>query len=223
MLSIVIPTYNSSVVLKQTIQSVQGKAGVGEILIVDGGSTDDTAQAAAELGARCITAPKGRGSQLKTGAEAAVGAWLLFLHADTVLEEGWERHVGAFMNKPENENRAGYFTFTLNEDTKAARRLERVVARRCTWLGLPYGDQGLLIHQSLYEEVGGYADIPLMEDVDMVRKIGKDRLVPVPVRAVTSASKYQKSGYLKRMLRNVSCLTLYFLGVSPERIVKLYG
>ncbi len=223
MLSIVIPTYNSSVVLKQTIQSVQGKAGVGEILIVDGGSTDGTAQAAAELGARCITAAKGRGSQLKAGAEAAVGAWLLFLHADTVLEEGWEKHVGAFMNKPENENRAGYFIFTLNEDTKAARRLERVVARRCTWLGLPYGDQGLLIHQSLYEEVGGYADIPLMEDVDVVRKIGKGRLVPVPVRALTSASKYQKSGYLKRMLRNVSCLTLYFLGVSPERIVKLYG
>lgn len=223
MLSIVIPTYNSSVDITQTIQSVQGKAAVGEVLCVDGGSTDDTPQVAAKLGARCLSAPKGRGSQLKVGAQAAAGPWLLFLHADTVLDAGWEGQVAAFMNAPENESRAGYFTFTLNDETKAARRLERVVARRCKWLGLPYGDQGLLIHQSLYQQVGGYADIPLMEDVDIVRKIGKSRLVPVPVRAVTSASKYQKSGYLTRMLRNMSCLALYFLGVSPERIVKLYG
>lgn len=223
MLSIVIPTYNSSVGIKQTIQSVQGKAGVGEVISVDGGSTDGTQQVAEKLWARCLTAPKGRGSQLKAGAEAAVGPWLLFLHADTVLEEGWEKKVSAFLKSSENENRAGYFIFTLNDETKAARRLERMVARRCKWLGLPYGDQGLLIHQSLYNEVGGYADIPLMEDVDMVRKIGKSRLVPVPVRAVTSASKYQQSGYLTRMLRNMSCLALYFLGVSPERIVKLYG
>lgn len=121
-----------------------------------------------------------------------------------------------------NSAKAAYFQFALEDDSKPARRLERLVAWRCRVLGLPYGDQGLVLRRALLQEVGGVPEIPLMEDVALVRKIGKNRLVPLPVSLVTSAEKFKRDGYLRRSLRNVTCLSLYFLGVSPQTILRLY-
>ncbi|NVK19701.1 MAG: TIGR04283 family arsenosugar biosynthesis glycosyltransferase [Methylocystaceae bacterium] len=224
MLSIVIPTYNSSVGLKQTVDSLVPPPYAREIVVVDGGSTDDTLAVAQSLDVRIVKSPKGRGHQLAAGAQAAVGDWLLFLHADTVLPENWGQEVCSFiLAHGAGQEEAAYFTFALDDEDERAERLEKIVSWRCRLLGLPYGDQGLLISRKLYEEVGGFREIPLMEDVDIVRRIGKDRLCQLPTRAVTSSVRYRQNGYIKRMLRNVTCLTLYFLGVSPERIVKLYG
>lgn len=222
MLSIVIPTYNTSVALSRTIQSLVPPPYAREIIVVDGGSSDDTLEIAKQQGVRIIHAQKGRGQQLKAGGQAAKGDWLLFLHADTVLPPTWGLDVCTFVANDAKRERAGYFTFALDDDKASAKRLEKMVSWRCRLLGLPYGDQGLLISKKLYDQVGGFTDIPLMEDVDIVRRIGKSRLDQLSTCAVTSAKRYQKQGYLLRSFRNLTCLALYFLGLSPEKIVKLY-
>jgi hypothetical protein len=119
--------------------------------------------------------------------------------------------------------RAGYFDFAIDDVGSAARRLERIVAWRCRVLALPYGDQGLLIARSLYRAVGGFAPIPLMEDVDIARRLGHRRLCRIGARCVSSPRRYRHEGYRRRSLRNLVCLSLYFAGVPPQRIVRFYG
>jgi rSAM/selenodomain-associated transferase 2 len=196
---------------------------VSELIVADGGSSDSTAARARSVGARVIVAPRGRGSQLAAGAAAATGDWLLFLHADCRLEPGWEAAVGAFLAAPRAQSRGGYFDFALDDEAPAARRLERIVAWRCRLLALPYGDQGLLIARTLYDTVGGFSPLPLMEDVDLVRRLGRRRLARIGARCLASARRYRRDGYLRRALRNLLCLSLYFAGVPAARIVRLYG
>ena len=196
---------------------------VREVIVADGGSSDETVACAGSAGARVTASPWGRGSQLAAGAAAASGDWLLFLHADCRLEPGWENAVRAFLRAPAAESRAGYFDLALDDPAPAARRLERIVAWRCRVLALPYGDQGLLISRSLYDAIGGFAPLPLMEDVDLVRRIGRRRLARIGARCIASAQRYRRDGYLLRPLRNLMCLSLYFAGVPPTRILRLYG
>jgi rSAM/selenodomain-associated transferase 2 len=222
-LSVIMPTLNAADTLKGLLQALNIAAIVKEIVIVDGGSSDDTATIAREAGARVIAAPRGRGIQLAAGAEAAAGDWLLFLHADCRLEPGWEAAVRSFLSAPRAGLRAGYFDFGLDDPMPAARRLERIVACRCRVLALPYGDQGLLISRPLYCAVGGFAPLPLMEDVDLVRRLGRRRLARIGARCLSSPRRYRREGYWRRPLRNLFCLSLYFAGVSPSRIIRLYG
>ncbi len=128
-----------------------------------------------------------------------------------------------FIARPENADRAAYFGFRLDDAAPAARILEAAVGLRCRLLGLPYGDQGLLIARDLYLRLGGFRPLPLMEDVDLVRRIGRRRLVALSCTATTSAARYRREGYVLRPLRNLFCLTLYFLGVPPRRILRFYG
>lgn len=220
-LSIVIPILNASQTLPGVLAALSG--GDGEILVVDGGSTDASAKMARDRGARVIVAPRGRGPQLSCGAEQANGDWLLFLHADTLLEEGWREAVTHFCRDPANRTKAATFRFALDDPSRQARRLERMVAWRVRRLGLPYGDQGLLIHHDLYRAVGGYKPLELMEDVDLARRIGRHRLVALPVTARTSAARWRREGWLRRSARNLLCLSLYFAGVSPRLIKRVYG
>jgi len=222
-LSAVIPTWNAAGTLAETLAALGQAAMVREVIVADGGSSDETIAYARSARARVIMAPPGRGSQLAAGAAAASGDWLLFLHADCRLEPGWERAVGAFLAGPEAARQAGYFDFALDDEATAARRLERIVAWRCRTLALPYGDQGLLIAHTLYDAVGGFRPLPLMEDVDLVRRIGRRRLARIGARCLASARRYRRDGYLRRPLRNLLCLSLYLAGVPAARIVKLYG
>ena len=122
----------------------------------------------------------GRGSQLAAGAARARFPWLLFLHADTAPAPGWEREASQFMERVDTGARpaaAAAFRFALDDIGARPRVLERLVALRCAALRLPYGDQGLLIPKRLYEEIGGYRPLPLMEDVDLVRRLGRRRIV----------------------------------------------
>ena len=222
MLSIVIPTLDATPSLKRAIDAVANESLVGEVIVADGGSADGTSEVARDLGARVIEAPRGRGPQLAAGGQAAKGNWLLFQHADTVLATGWGAAAAAFMSNPANAERAAVFRFALDDTGPTARRLERMVAWRTRVLGLPYGDQGLLIARDFYDRLEGYRTIPLMEDVDLVRRIGRRRLTQLDVPAVTSAERYTREGYVRRGARNLTCLGLYFLGVPPETILRIY-
>jgi glycosyltransferase involved in cell wall biosynthesis len=196
------------------------------VVVVDGGSDDGTLAVAVRHGVRAISAPRGRGRQLAAGAEAAIEAgaeWLFFLHADSIPERGWREALAAFMAEPANCDRAGYGRLALDDPFPATRRLETMVAWRCRRFGLPYGDQGLLIPRNLYRSAGGFPSIELMEDVALVRRIGRSRLSGLPLTVTTSAERYRRDGYIRRPLRNLSCLALYLMGVAPPVIRRLYG
>ena len=122
-----------------------------------------------------------------------------------------------------NAERAAVFRFALDDTSPAARRLEAGVAWRCRALGLPYGDQGLLLARAFYERLGGFKAIPLMEDVDLVRRIGRRRIMVLDLPAVTSAARYREDGWMLRPLRNLLCLALYLAGVPPRHILRFYG
>jgi len=229
-LSIVIPTLDAADVLGATLAALApgierlGAQGTPvEVVIADGGSRDGTADVARRRGLRLTSAAQGRGRQLAAGAEAASGAWLLFLHADTRPAPGWADEVSAFIAAPGNEGRAACFRFALDDRGAAPRLLERLVALRCRLFSLPYGDQGLLIQRGFYEALGGFRPLPLMEDVDIARRIGRRRLAYLSTPAVTSAVRYRRAGYGARMLRNLCCLTLFSLGVRAETVARLYG
>ena len=219
-LSVIIPTLDAVQVLGPTLDAL-GDTPVGEIVVADGGSRDGTQALAAMRGARVIAAPSGRGPQLAEGVAAARFPWLLLLHADTRLATGW--HVAVCAHAQEGGHTAAYFRFALASDDRCARRIERLVAWRCRTMALPYGDQGLLIHRDLLRAIGDVKPLPLMEDVDLVRRIGRARLVALDVRAITSAAKWERDGWRRRSLRNLICLSLYFLGVPPRLVARLYG
>ena len=223
-LSIVIPALNAGAAVARTLDAVAPSrlARDCEVLVADGGSSDETAAVARRHGARVIETAPGRGVQLAEGARRARGRWLLFLHADTVPADGWSDAVFAYCGDPANRERAATFRFALDDGARAARRLEAIVAWRTRRLGLPYGDQGLLISRGFYDALGGFRPLVLMEDVDLVRRIGRRRLDALDVAAVTSAIRYRQRGYLRRSGRNLVCLGLYFLGVPPRRIARLY-
>ncbi len=216
-LSVVIPTLNASATLSATLQAL---GAVTDIVLVDGGSTDETPAIARRLGCRVVTTARGRGSQLAAGVAAARQEWLLLLHADTRLQPGWTAATSDHMRTA--PDRAGYFRFALDSDDPRARRLERVVAWRCRVLALPYGDQGLLIHRHLLTQVGGVRPIPLMEDVDLIRRLGRRRLTALDADALTSAARWQRDGWWRRSARNLLCLGLWFAGVPGRHIMRLY-
>ena len=218
-LDVVVPTLNAAPSLARTLAAVGDAA---TITVCDGGSHDDTVAIARRNGATVVTAPSGRGGQLAKGAAAGSAPWLLFLHADSVPGAGWHEAARAFMSSPAGSWEAGYFRLRFDSHDPRARRVERLVAWRCRFLGLPYGDQGLLIARSLYDRLGGFRPLPLMEDVDLVRRIGRRNLVALEADAITSALRYERDGWLWRPIRNLSCLTLFLAGMPTGVITRLY-
>ncbi|MGZ8284390.1 MAG: TIGR04283 family arsenosugar biosynthesis glycosyltransferase [Allosphingosinicella sp.] len=218
MLAVVIPTLNAAATLGPCLAAVRE---ADQIVVVDGGSTDGTTAIAESSGAHLIQSTRGRGVQLAAGAAAAKGEWLLFLHSDTLLARGWrgaaERHMARQPGK------AACFRFRLDGPERRARLIEAGVALRVRLLGLPYGDQGLLISRRLYDRVGGYRPLPLMEDVDLVGRIGGRRIERLEVDAFTSAERWRRGGWLRRSGRNLLCLACYRCGMSAERVARLYG
>jgi rSAM/selenodomain-associated transferase 2 len=219
--TVVIPTLNAAPTLAVTLASLVVPDGQiqAEILVVDGGSNDATCVIAESAGARVITAARGRGIQLAAGVAAVRSPWLLLLHADTRLDPSWQ---DAVRRHTADAGRAGYFRFALDSADPRSRSLERAVGWRCSTLALPYGDQGLLIHRDLLTKIGGIRPLPLMEDVDLVRRLGRRRLVPLEARAITSARRWEHDGWRRRSLRNLLCLGLFFAGVPPRWICLLY-
>ena len=220
-ISVIIPTLNAEKQLGPCLGALfEGvEAGlIRELIVVDGGSTDKTVSIARDVGAEVLETSSSRGGQLRLGCEAAQGAWCLALHADTVLQAGWSETVAAHLS----QGRAGYFRLRFDAEGLAPRWVAGWANLRARVFGLPYGDQGMLLPRALYEAVGGYRDMPLMEDVSLARRIGRGRMAMLDAVALTSAGKYQTQGWLRRGVRNLWTLMRYFFGVSPERLAAAY-
>ena len=179
-----------------------------------------TRQIAEDAGAIWIEGNEGRGTQMKRGAEAARGDWLLFVHADTWLSAQWPESVRKHISA--SPAKAGAFQLTFRSTARRARIVEGLTNWRARTFGLPYGDQGLLISRKLYNEVGGFDAVPLMEDVMIARRIGKKRLVELPAHAATSGDKQARDGWFLRSLRNLWLLMRFRLGATPEALAKAY-
>jgi rSAM/selenodomain-associated transferase 2 len=231
-LSVIIPTRNAQESLPGALTALADGALPGlirEVIVVDGGSGDATQSLAAGFGARVLLAVPGRGQQLAAAASEATGSWLLFLHADTCLAGSWGEAASAFIAAAKSEDggteieQAAVFRFALDDTDPRARRIEGLARWRGRVLALPYGDQGLLIPRAFYHRLGGYRPISLMEDVDLVRRIGRRRLTTLDADAATSARRYRADGWYLRPLRNLSLLALYYLGLPTSILTRLYG
>src|ERR1700744_3965939 len=180
MISVVIPTLNAERKLPRCFDSLIAAAVRGvvrEVIVADGGSSDETLMIADAAGAHIVQAAKSRSEQMIAGVAVARSDWLLFLYPDTALEPGWENEVEAFIAQAMPERpRAAVFRFALEDFGGEARRAEAKAALRTALFALPYGDQGLLIPKRLYQKLGGYRALADMEDADLVRRIGRRRL-----------------------------------------------
>lgn len=218
-LSVIIPTLNAADQLERCLPALMEGLHIGlirEVIVSDAGSTDPTTVIADRSGALVITGAPSRGGQLRRGAGAAQGDWLLFLHADTVLPVAWTECVMTQMTQ------GAPAAFRLRYDARGL--MPRLVAGwanlRSRVFGLPYGDQALLVSRADYDAAGGYADVPLMEDVALVRALPKVRIMRG--FAVTSADKYQTQGWIKRGARNLATLLRYLAGADPAELAKRY-
>ena len=222
-ISVVIPTLNAAAHLPRSLPPLVAgvlEGVVKEVIIADGGSIDATLEIADAAGCVVVQAQKGRGAQLMHGAAAARADWLLFLHADTALDDGWQNEARRAMQA--HPMKAGYFRFTGDDDSAQARTLAFWVRLRCALFALPYGDQGLLISRELYQSVGGYRPLQLMEDVDLVRRLGRARLTALATPARTSLEKHRRDGFNRRAAKNLFLLLRFLMGADPNRLAQHY-
>lgn len=221
-LSIVIPTLNAAEELPATADTLLAGAMTGlvrELVISDGGSTDATLKVARALGAVVITGDPGRGGQLARGVAAAQCDWVLLLHADTQLGEGWDAAV--FAHIANHPDQAAWFRLRFRAKGFGPWIVAGGANLRSRFLGLPYGDQGLLVSRKVLESVGGVPELALMEDVALARAL-RGRLRGLDCDAMTSAVRYQRDGWVHRTLGNLGTLARYFLGASPDALKKRY-
>lgn len=218
-ISVVIPTLNAEAHLGACLAALMPGLEAGlirELIISDGGSEDATVSVAKAWGADVLTGAPSRGGQLARGCARAQGTWLLVLHADTVLQDGW---VGPAILHLDSR-KAGWFRLAFDKGGMAG-RIVAAWANLRSRLGLPYGDQGLLLPRALYADVGGYPDQPLMEDVALARAL-QGKLTGIDAVAATSAARYRAQGWMRRGARNLWTLLRYFVGVCPHRLAEDY-
>jgi uncharacterized protein len=226
-ITVIIPVLNEAQGIQGVLKALQQEASAGalEIIVVDGGSQDDTIALAQTFAQRfsnvkVISALPGRASQMNAGAAIATGDILLFLHADTCLPSGFPALVAQTL---EGGAIAGAFALQIASALPGLRWIEQGVQWRSRYLQLPYGDQAIFLKASQFRALGGFADLPIMEDFELVRrlqKLGKIAIVSTPV--LTSGRRWQKLGIFKTTLMNQGAIIAYFLGVSPDWIARWY-
>ena len=229
MISVVIASSNHARHLPDALVALVNAAMAGlvaEVIVADAGSTDETLTIADAMGAELVThVAGGRGAQLAAGAALAKSEWLLFLPADTVLETGWDDEVDNFVRRARRGDGrvAAAFRFALDDPSPKARETEFWIQARYRFLRLPHGDQGLLISRRFYNELGGFQALPVMEDVDLARRIGSERIVLLKSAARSSAERYQTKSSLVRSARNFAALMLFYFRAPTRLLARIAG
>jgi rSAM/selenodomain-associated transferase 2 len=194
-----------------------------EIIVVDGSSTRDTVDAVHSNQVITITAETGRARQMNAGATVAHGEVLIFLHVDTELPDDAFTKIDSVMKQPQYVG--GAFELGITSDRFLYRVLESWVSLRCRLTRIPYGDQAIFIQRNYFEKLGGYSEIPIMEDVELMRRIraAGDKIYIIPDRVMTSPRRWQQEGFIYVNMRNTALLLLYYLGVSPAKLIRFYN
>ena len=219
-ISIILPALNEAAAIVRTLSQLEGVDNL-EVIVVDGGSIDATAELARSRGAKVIQSAPGKAVQMNTGAKAAAGDILVFLHADTLLPEDFSHQIVSALNQ--NGVAAGAFRLTINSTRAGIRIIERMANLRSRLLQLPYGDQALFMRKVLFEKIGGFPDLPIMEDFILVRRLKrKGKIIMVPAAVATSPRRWLHMGILKTWLINQLIIIAYYLGIPPERMNRWY-
>lgn len=222
MISIIIPALNEEMHMARCMESIRAEGFSGEVIVADGGSIDGTRQIASGYhGVKVLESAKGRGTQMNAGSAKATGDILLFVHADTILEQGWSKELCLALDDPSIVG--GAFSFSIDNPSPKYRLVEAWVRLRCRLFRLPYGDQAIFIRKDVFQKLGGYKEILLMEDVDIIRRMKKLGDITILNRkAVTSGRRWVSKGLLRTAAINQMTILMYRLGVSPERLARFY-
>ncbi|MBD2427194.1 TIGR04283 family arsenosugar biosynthesis glycosyltransferase [Phormidium sp. FACHB-1136] len=219
-ISIIIPTLNEGATLGHTLERLPWGPTL-EVIVADGGSTDETCAIAEGWGAQVVVATGGRGAQLNQGAAVAQGEIVLFLHADTQLPPNFEPLVRQTLAQPGVV--AGAFDLAIDGPGWGLRWVEWGVKWRSRWLHLPYGDQALFLTADRFHRMGGFAKLPIMEDFDLVQRLNRQgRLAMVPVPVLTSSRRWQRLGVWRTTLANQVMVAGYGLGLDVQNLAHWY-
>ena len=226
LVSVVIPALRDSAELAALLEALRADLGDArvEAVVVNGDPSDRSMGTVRgrQTRVRWLDGAAGRGRQMNAGAEASSGRWLLFVHADARLDPSWIAVIEEADRRPDIVG--GAFRLALASSRCLARVIERGIAARTRWLRLPYGDQAFFVRRAAFDAVGGYRPLPLMEDVDLIRRLGRLGELwfpPVPVRV--SARRWERDGWVRRTASNLVLVALYFAGVPVARLARWYG
>jgi rSAM/selenodomain-associated transferase 2 len=219
-ISVIIPALNESEVIHSALASTQNSVAV-ECIVVDGGSADGTADVARSWKARVVSSLPGRARQMNAGAESANGQLLVFLHADSQLPQGFDQHIRTLTSQPGVV--AGAFQLCIDGSAPGLRIVEKAANWRSRYLQTPYGDQAIFLKTALFRKMGGFPDLPIMEDFELVRRLRrKGRIVIAPAPTVTSARRWQELGVLRTTLINQFTILAFYAGIDPCRLARWY-
>jgi rSAM/selenodomain-associated transferase 2 len=220
-ISIIIPALNEARAIGATLDAAARVGGVSEVIVVDGGSADGTAEVARGRGARVVTSPRGRGAQMHAGAREARGEVLWFLHADTLAPPDAGERIARALLTPGAVG--GNFRIRFDGLSGAARFLTWLYPR-LRLLGLAYGDSGFFVRRAAYERAGGFKPFPIFEDLDLLRALWRQgRFVQAEGYVVTSSRRFEGRSFALTFARWSLLQSLYWLGVSPLTLARLYA
>jgi len=222
--SVIIPVLNESAIINQTVEHV-GRLASGfdlEVIVVDGDMEGKTIRQIRKGDVMKCVSPKGRGRQMNRGASLAHGDILLFLHTDTELPEDAFATISSTIGKARCV--AGCFDLGIKSERLIFRLIEQIVHMRTRITRIPYGDQAIFVKREVFNHLKGYREIPLMEDVDLMKRIKKSggRICIIPQKVKTSPRRWESEGVVYCTLRNRMLISLYHMGVDPEKLVKFY-
>ncbi|RCJ17245.1 glycosyltransferase [Nostoc sp. ATCC 43529] len=219
-ISIIIPAINEAGNIKEAITTSECSKNI-EVIVVDGGSSDDTREIAQSLGVKVISSSPGRAVQMNAGAVAASGEILLFLHADSRLPVAFDEMICTALQQPGIA--AGAFNLQIDASLLSLRWVELGVKWRSHFCQMPYGDQAIFLTKTVFQEIGGFPELPIMEDFELIRRLkAKGHIAIISTPVVTSARRWLQKGVFKTTLLNQIVIIAYLLGVSPERIRRWY-
>ena len=220
MISVVVPTLEEAASLAQTLTAARGR-GVGDVVVVDGGSRDATREVAARLADRVLVAPRGRAAQMNAGAAAARGDVLLFLHADTRLPDDFADAVAKVLVAPDVVG--GFFAVALDAPGWRYALTARLISVRSRLTGIATGDQAIFVRRAVFEALGGFAPLPLMEDIELMHRLKRRGRVAALRQAVTTSTRrWERRGFWRTVLLMWALRVGYYAGISPGTLARWY-